>query len=98
MTIQNKRVALTLPPDLDNVLTALAVYQSVPKTRVITDLLLEVQPILESMVSAFKEIHENEHKAMDIVRQFGVDAIAEATTKTASLSSDVAQFIKKGNA
>ena len=59
MPSRKPRVALTLPDDLNAILDQVSDYQGTPKTKLITDILLECKPIFEQMLSAYKLIEEN---------------------------------------
>ena len=90
MPSQRPRVALTLPDDLNVLLDQVADYQGTPKTKLITDILLECKPIFEQMLSAYKLIEENKEGTADIVKKFGAQAVVEASSKTTALAQDVA--------
>ena len=68
MPSQRPRVALTLPDDLNAILDQVSDYQGTPKTKLITDILLECKPIFEQMLSAYKLIEENKEGTADIVK------------------------------
>ena len=50
MSNQKKRIALTVPDDVDNVLERLSVLTKAPKTKLIMEMLQEYLPILERTV------------------------------------------------
>ena len=68
MPSRKPRVALTLPDDLNAILDQVADYQGTPKTKLITEILLECRPVLEQMLSAYKLIEENKEGAVDIIK------------------------------
>ena len=92
MPSRKPRVALTLPHDLDALLDQVADYQGTPKTKLITEILLECEPVLQQMLSAYKLIQENKEGAADIIKNFGAQAVAEASSKTTALAQDVASL------
>ena len=92
MPSRKPRVALTLPDDLNVLLDQVADYQGTPKTKLITDILLECKPIFEQMLSAYKLIEENKEGTADIVKKFGAQAVVEASSKTTSLAQEVASL------
>ena len=92
MPSRKPRVALTLPDDLDALLDQVADYQGTPKTKLITDILLECKPIFEQMLSAYKLIEENKEGTADIVKKFGAQAVVEASSKTTALAQEVASL------
>ena len=92
MPSRKPRVALTLPDDLNALLDQVADYQGTPKTKLITEILLECQPIFEQMLTAYKLIEENKEGTADIVKKFGAQAVVEASSKTTSLAQEVASL------
>ena len=92
MPSQRPRVALTLPHDLNALLDQVADFQGTPKTKLITEILLECKPVLQQMLSAYKLIEENKEGTADIIKNFGAQAVAEASSKTTALAQDVASL------
>lgn len=92
MPSRKPRVALTLPDDLNVLLDQVADYQGTPKTKLITDILLECKPIFEQMLSAYKLIEENKEGTADIVKKFGAQAVVEASSKTTALAQEFASL------
>lgn len=92
MPSRKPRVALTLLDDLNVLLDQVADYQGTPKTKLITDILLECKPIFEQMLSAYKLIEENKEGTADIVKKFGAQAVVEASSKTTALAQEVASL------
>ena len=56
MSNQKKRIALTVPDDVDNVLERLSVLTKAPKTKLIMEMLQEYLPILERTADALEQI------------------------------------------
>ena len=54
MPSQKPRLNLTLDEDLNEIITDLSELMSIPKTRVITDLLKDVLPVLTEVRDALK--------------------------------------------
>lgn len=92
---QKPRIALTVPDDLNKLLDELADYQKVPKTKIILDFLIAVQPHLESMLGAFKAIDKDKANALDVVKSFGDESVLLATRGTADLAESVHKFKSK---
>lgn len=92
MPSRKPRVALTLPDDLDALLDQVADYQGTPKTKLITEILLECKPVLQQMLSAYKLIQENKEGTADIIKNFGAQAVADASSKTTALAQEVASL------
>ena len=92
MPSRKARVALTLPDDLNALLGQVSDYHGTPKTKLITEILLECKPVLQQMLSAYKLIQENKEGTADIIKNFGAQAVAEASSKTTALAQDVASL------
>ena len=59
---QNKRVALSLPPDLDEALTRLSLILNQPKTAIITELLVDSLPVIIDTIKAIEQVKEGQEK------------------------------------
>lgn len=57
------RLALTLRPELDEVITHIANFQKVPKTTVVSEILMECLPALQGVSDAYKLIEEKKNPA-----------------------------------
>lgn len=58
------RLALTLRPELDEVLTYIANYQKVPKTSVVSEILMECLPVLQGIADAYKQIEDKKNPTL----------------------------------
>lgn len=92
MTIQNPRVALTVPPDLNQILDDLARLQGIPKTKVILSILTEMQPILSELRDALHNV-KTSSDPNSVLRSFGLSAVTNATKATADLASEVGTLL-----
>lgn len=64
---QQKRVALTMPAELDRVFDRLAELEGKPKTKIIIDYLESILPHAESMLTAMEALKEKkQHPALVI--------------------------------
>ena len=61
MPSQKPRLNLTLDEDLNEIITDLSELMSIPKTRVITDLLKDVLPVLTEVRDALKLAKEKKN-------------------------------------
>lgn len=57
---KNKRVALTLPPEIDDAYTKLSLLTGQPKTAVITEILTDSMPIIIQVIKAIEEAKEGQ--------------------------------------
>lgn len=72
---KNKRVALTLPPEIDSVLTELSSLSNQPKTAIITEILTDSLPIFSTVIDALKAVKEGQNQiAIDAAAKFLQDA------------------------
>ena len=70
MSNQKKRIALTVPDDVDNVLERLSVLTKAPKTKLIMEMLQEYLPILERTADALEQIIADKENGKDIAKKF----------------------------
>jgi hypothetical protein len=92
MTIQNPRVALTVPPELNQILDDLARLQGIPKTKVILSILTEMKPILSELRDALHNV-KTSSDPQSVLRSFGLSSVTNATKATADLASEVATLL-----
>ena len=85
----NPRINLTLPVDLDAVIADLARLQGTKKAKIITQLLLEVQPALEQMRDALVAVHENKEDAVSVAKNYAQNALLESNEKLGVLAQEV---------
>lgn len=85
----NPRTNLTLPADLDAVISDLARLQGTKKAKIITQLLLEVQPALEQMRDALIAVYENKEDAVKVARDYAQNALLDSNEKLGVLAQEV---------
>lgn len=86
---QKPRLNLTLPDSLNDVISDLAELQGIPKTRVITEILIEIEPMLKQTVEALKAVKENKQDALKIARDYAQNAILESNEKLGVFAQEV---------
>lgn len=86
---QKPRLNLTLPDSLNDVISDLAELQGIPKTRVITEILIEIEPMLKQTVEALKAVKENKQDAVKIARDYAQNAILESNEKLGVFAQEV---------
>lgn len=89
MPATNPRTNLTLPADLDAVISDLARLQGTKKAKIITQLLLEVQPALEQMRDALIAVYENKEDAVKVARDYAQNALLDSNEKLGVLAKEV---------
>ena len=97
MPTRKPRLQITLEPELYETLQRFAAYERRPMAKVITDLLVHIQPMLQSTVAALDQVQKSKGGpaaalATAITRMQGaVDQLAEkATGQLDLLRADVA--------
>jgi hypothetical protein len=89
MPAKNPRTNLTLPSDLDQIISDLSDLQGIPKARIITAILLEVQPVLEQTRDALKAVKENQEDAVKIAREYAQSMMLDGNEKLGFLAQEV---------
>lgn len=86
---QKPRLNLTLPDSLNDVISDLAELQGIPKTRVITEILIEIEPMLKQTVAALKAVKENKQDALKIARDYAQNTLLESNEKLGAFAREV---------
>ena len=84
-----KRIALSVPPEMDEVLERLAVLTNQPKTKLILEMLEEYAPILEQTLNALEQIKANKENAPNIAKQFATEMLLDGNQKLGNIASEV---------
>lgn len=88
MPSRKKRVALTLSDSLDNTLEQLSELQGVPKTKIITDILLEAEPVLNDVLEALRRIQTDKANVVQIVKEFAAKSILDGTEQLGVIAAE----------
>ena len=59
------------------------------EAKIITELLLEVQPVLEQMRDAFQAVHENKDDALKVARDFAQSMMIDGNEKMGFIANEV---------
>ena len=84
----SKRIPISLKPELYAVISDLAEIQNKPMSKVVVELLEEMQPILESMASAMVEVKKSNDPTA-VLKQFGQNAIMDANELLGGFSQEI---------
>jgi hypothetical protein len=81
-----KRLALTLRPELDSVITHIAEVQKISKTTVINDMLMELLPVLKGISDAYTLVEQKQDPAvaMNAILAMGFQKIGELGNELAA--------------
>ena len=88
MANQKKRIALTVPDDMDAILDRLSDLTKLPKTKLIMEMLEEYLPVLDRTVKALEQIHEDKANAPLIAKQFASELILESNEKLGFIAAE----------
>lgn len=90
MSSQKPRLNLTLDDELNDLITDLAKLMGIPKTRVITDVLKDVLPVLTEMRDALELAKEKKNVLPHLAR-----IAANANIKTGIINSEMVTLLNQ---
>ncbi len=86
---KSKRIALTVPPEIDSVISELSKLTNTPKTAIILELLSDVLPSLAQVVASIKQIKEGQK---ELAVQGMVDLLGKATMQANQAHLDLGEI------
>ncbi|NAR19662.1 hypothetical protein GPS63_15540 [Acinetobacter haemolyticus] len=86
---QKKRIALTVPDDVDAVLEKLSSLTGAPKTRIIMEILQEYLPIFERTADALEQIVSDKENAIEIAKKFASELLLDGNERLGIVASEV---------
>ena len=92
MSNQKKRIALTVPDDVDHVLERLSVLTKSPKTKLIMELLQEYLPVLERTADALEQIIADKENGKEIAHKFVSEMLLDGNEKLGAMATEVKAF------
>ena len=92
MPSQKPRLNLTLDDDLNDVITDLSKLMGIPKTRVITDLLKDVLPVLTEVRDALNLAKEKKNVVPNLAR-----LAASVNAETGVINKEMADLLNQYN-
>jgi len=87
-----KRIALSVPPDMDDVLDKLSDLTGQPKTKIILEMMEQYVPVLEQTVAALEQIRDNKENALSIVQKFAGDLLLDGNQMLGQIATEVKNF------
>lgn len=84
-----KRIALSVPPKMDDILERLSDLTNQPKSKLIVEMLEEYAPILEQTLNALEQIKANKENAPNIAKQFATEMLLDGNQKLGNIASEV---------
>lgn len=90
MPSQNPRIALTVKPEIDDVLTKLSKLTKKPKTKIINEFLEELLPVFELIEKNLMEVEKTKQALPSLVR-----FAALANEQTAVINKELAYLVQQ---
>jgi predicted DNA-binding protein len=84
-----KRIALSVPPDMEEVLDKISDLTGQPKTKIILEMLEQYVPVLEQTLVALEQIRDNKEDALSIVQKFAGDLLLDGNQKLGQIATEV---------
>jgi predicted DNA-binding protein len=84
-----KRIALSVPPDMDDVLDKLSDLTGQPKTKIILEMMEQYVPVLQQTVEALEQIRDNKENALSIVQKFAGDLLLDGNQMLGQIATEV---------
>ncbi len=84
-----KRIALSVPPDMEELLDKISELTGQPKTKIILEMLEQYVPILEQMLKALEQIRDNKENALNIAKQFASEMLLDGNQKLGQIATEV---------
>jgi predicted DNA-binding protein len=86
---RRKRIALSLPPEMDEVLERLSALTNQAKTKLILEMLHEYVPVIEQTINALEQMQQNKDDAVSIAKQFAHDMLLDGNQKLGQIATEV---------
>ena len=84
----SKRVPISLKPELYAVISDLAELQNKPMSKVISDLLEEISPLLSGLRDGLKEVKQSNNKN-EVLKRIGNALLMDGTEQLGELSKEL---------
>lgn len=84
-----KRIALSVPPEMEEVLDKISDLTGQPKTKIILEMMELYVPVLEQTIEALEQIRDNKENALSIVQKFAGDLLLDGNQKLGQIATEV---------
>ena len=84
-----KRIALSVPLEMEEVLDKISDLTGQPKTKIILEMLEQYVPVLEQTLEALEQIRDNKEDALSIVQKFAGDLLLDGNQKLGQIATEV---------
>ncbi|WP_257222737.1 MULTISPECIES: hypothetical protein [unclassified Acinetobacter] len=89
LRMTRKRIALSVPPEMEEVLDKISDLTGQPKTKIILEMLEQYVPVLEQTIEALEQIRDNKENALSIVQKFAGDLLLDGNQKLGQIATEV---------
>lgn len=84
-----KRIALSVPPEMEEVLDKISDLTGQPKTKIILEMMEQYVPVLAQTIEALEQIRDNKENALSIVQKFAGDLLLDGNQKLGQIATEV---------
>lgn len=84
----SKRIPISLKPDLYSIIFELSELQNKPMSKVVVELLEELEPMLVNLRDGLQELKKSTDKS-SVLKALGQDMIVDASSKLGDISKEV---------
>ena len=84
-----KRIALSVPPEMEEVLDKISDLTGQPKTKIILEMMEQYVPVLEQTIEALEQIRDNKENALSIVQKFAGDLLLDGNQMLGQIATEV---------
>lgn len=87
----SKRISISLPPDVYSVISDLSELQNKPMSRVVVELIQEMNPVLASLRDGLQEVKKSNNKD-EVLKRIGSAMLMDGTEQLGQLSKELKQL------
>ena len=92
---KSKRIALTLPPEIDSLLAEVSALTGTAKTGLITELLRDTVPVMKQVIESIKQAKQGQEKlAIETMAKFLSDASIKLNQAHIDFGGEKAKYDK----
>lgn len=84
----SKRISISLNPELHTVISDLGIVQNKPMSRIVTELLEEMLPLLSGIRDGLLEVQKTNDPAA-VLKRLGNDLLLDGTEQLGKLSKEI---------
>lgn len=92
MPSKKPRIALTVPPEIDDLLERLYSLTGTPKTKIIIEMLELYSPVISTVIQGLEQVNADKENGKEIVKKFAQDMLMDSNIKLGELAKEVSQL------